>query len=341
MIMKRLMMMAIAVAMVCSCSKEELKVETGEESMLYVSLQPEDGTKAGGASHGVQADDNHIKTLEIFVFRINEGKADDGMLDGYRKFTAEELGTLTNLEIQTTTGKKMIYAVANSHMASWKGINTRKLFEEQTAQLVQDDVRDFIMVGGTQAQLQLASTVSFSIRRMVARVKLNSVKTAFAGGPYEGMSLADVKAYLINVQGSKLMYNGSGNNYAILNNGGYVEDDVNSCAMQGMLYDALASAVTDAGYSTPHYFYCYENAIESEESGSKFTRLVVEGKLDGTTYYYPVILKGVARNSCYSVDITIRRPGSTDPGKDVEKGSLMASIAVEDWKVEDGNEVEF
>ena len=255
MIMKRLMMMAIAVAMVCSCSKEELKVETGEESMLYVSLQPEDGTKAGGASHGVQADDNHIKTLEIFVFRINEGKADDGMLDGYRKFTAEELGTLTNLEIQTTTGKKVIYAVANSHKASWKGINTRKLFEEQTAQLVDDDVKNFIMVGGTTSQLQLATTVSFSIKRLVARVKLNSVKTAFAGGPYEGMSLTDVKAYLINVQASKLMYNGMGDNYAVLNSGRYVEGDANNCTMQGMLYDEVTSSVTDAGYSVPHYFY--------------------------------------------------------------------------------------
>lgn len=341
MIMKRLMMMAVAVVLVCSCSKDELKVESGMESMLYVSLQPEDGTKASGAAHGVQADDNYIQTLEIFVFRINEGKADDGMLDGYRKFTSAELGSLANLEIQTTTGKKMIYAVANSHRASWKGINTRKLFEEQTAQLVQDDVKNFIMVGGTQAQLQLASTVSFAIRRMVARVKLNSVKTAFAGGPYEGMSLTDVKGYLTNVQASKLIHDGSGNNYAILNSGKYVEGDVNSCTMQGMLYDDLAASVTDAGYSNPHYFYCYENTLESEESGGKFTRVVIEGKLNGTTYYYPVILKGVARNSCYSIDITIKRPGSTDPDKDVEKGSLSATIAVEDWKVEGDNKVEF
>lgn len=341
MIMRRLMMLAVAVALVCSCSKEKLDVESGMESMLYVSLQPEDGTKASGAAHGVQTEDNYIQTLEIFVFRINEGKADDGVLDGYRKFTAAELGSLANLEIQTTTGKKMIYAVANSHKSSWKGINTRKLFEEQTARLADDDVKNFIMVGGTTAQLQLATTVSFSIKRMVARVKLNSVKTAFAGGPYEGMSLTDVKAYLINVQASKLIYNGKGDNYEVLNSGRYVEGDANGCTMQGMLYDDVTSSVTDAGYSIPHYFYCYENALESEAAGSKFTRMVVEGKLNGTTYFYPVILKGVARNSCYSVDITIKRPGSTDPGKDVEKGSLMATVTVEDWKVEGDNKVEF
>ncbi len=341
MIMKRLMMMAAALVLVFSCSKEEFNVESGTESMLYVSLKPEDGTKASGGAHGVQAEDNYIQTLEIFVFRINEGKADDGVLDGYRKFTAAELGSLANLEIQTTTGKKMIYAVANSHRASWKGINTRKQFEEQTARLVDDDVKNFIMVGGTTSQLQLATTVSFSIKRLVARVKLNSVKTAFAGGPYEGMQLTDVKAYLINVQASKLIYNGAGDNLAILNSGRYVEGDANSCTMQGMLHDEVTSSVTDAGYSIPHYFYCYENALESEAAGSKFTRMVVEGKLNGTTYYYPVILKGVARNSCYSVDITIKRPGSTDPGKDVEKGSLMATVAVEDWKVESDNKVEF
>ena len=344
--MKRLIMLAAAAALVCSCTKEELNVsvEPGLESVLYVSLGTDGAdevTRASGGGHGVQADDNYIETLEVFVFRINEGKADDGVLDGYRKFTAAELGSLSNLEIQTTTGKKMIYAVANSHRASWKGINTRKLFEEQTALLVNDNVKNFIMVGGSEAQLQLATNVSFTIKRLVARVAVTSIKTAFAGGPYEGMSLSDVKAYLIHVQGSKLIYNGTGDNFVVLNNGKYVEADAKSCAMGGMIYDELGSSVSDAGYKTPHYFYCYENPLEKEQNGNKFTRVGIEAKLNGTTYYYPVVLKGIVRNNCYSVDVTIKRPGSLDPNVDVEKGTLMATVAVQDWKVVSGNNVEF
>lgn len=341
MIMKKMMMLAMAVALVCSCSKEEISVEPGMESMLYVSLVPEDATKASGTGHGVQEDDNHIQTLEIFVFRDNEGKADDGMLDGYRKFTASELTSLKNLEMKTTTGQKVIYVVANSHKENWHGINTRALFEEQTANLVDENVKDFIMVGVVETKLLAISSISVSIKRMVARVKLNSVKTDFAGGPYDGMSLTDVKAYLVNVHSGKMMYDGSANNSPILNKGVYVEADANSCAMPGMLYDELASSVADAGYSTPHYFYCYENPLVEENDDEKFTRVIVEGKLDGVTYYYPVVLRGIARNNSYSVDITIRRPGSIDPGTDVAKTALMSTITVDNWKIQDNNKVEF
>ena len=348
--MKRFVMFIAALALVCSCSKDEMigDVEPGQESVLYLSLAPdskssgsESSTKATGEGHGSQAFDNNIQTLEVFVFRINEGKPDDGVLDGYRKFTGAELGNLTNLEVQTTTGKKMIYAVANSHRVNWKGINTRALFEEQTASLKDEDVKNFMMIGGTEAQLQLASTVSFSIRRLVARIKVNSIKTAFAGGPYEGMPLTDLKAYLINVQASKIIYNGEGENFSILNNGKYVEADSRGCVMTGLIADVIATPVYDDGYSVPHYFYCYENALQSETGGNKFTRIVLEGKLNGITYYYPIPIKGIARNSCYSIDITIKRPGSLDPSTDVEKGTLLATMTVLDWNVMDESNVEF
>ena len=348
--MRRLVMFIAALSILCSCSKDDVieNVEPGMESVLYLSLAPDSkswgggsGTKAVGDGHGSQAYDNNIQTLEVFVFRINEGKPDDGVLDGYRKFTGADLGNLTNLEVQTTTGKKMIYAVANSHRVNWKGINTRALFEEQTASLKDEDVKNFIMIGGTEAQLQLASTVSFTIRRLVARIKVNSIKTAFAGGPYEGMPLTDLKAYLINVQASKFIYNGAGDNFLVLNNGKYVDDDSKGCVMDGLIADAVASPIYDDGYSVPHYFYCYENALESETGGNKFTRIVLEGKLNGTTYYYPIPIKGISRNSCYSIDVTIKRPGSLDPNKDVEKGTLLATMTVLDWDVIDNNNVEF
>ena len=348
--MKKLIMFIAVFAIVCSCSKEEVieNVEPGLESVLYLSLSPDGNsleggtsTKATGDDHGSQVFDNNIQTLEVFVFRINEGYADNGILDGYRKFTGEELESLTNLEVQTTTGKKMIYAIANSHRANWKGINTREIFEEQTASLKDEDVKNFIMIGGIEAQLQLASSVSFTIRRLVSRIKVNSIKTSFAGGPYEGLSLDDPKIYLINVQASKIIYSGAGQNFSILNNRKYVESDSKGCVMPGLISDVIDSPICDDGYSEPHYFYCFENNLETEAGGSKFTRLVIEGKLNGMTYYYPIAIKGLERNSCYSIDVTIKRPGSLDPNKDVEKGTFLATITVLDWNVKDDSNVEF
>lgn len=341
--MKKLIFTLMAAALVCSCSKENLneKMEEMQESVLYVNLKCDGQTKATGDGHGIQADDSYIQTLEVFVFRINEGYPDDGVLDGYRKFTAAELGSLSNLEIETTTGKKMIYAVANAHRANWKGINTRALFEQQTAMLGEENLKNFIMTGGTEAQLQIASTVSFPIKRMVSRVSVNSVKTLFAGGPYEGMKLTDVNAYLIHAQGMKYIYNGSGDNLKIYNKGEYKKDDAEACAMPGMIYDVLDQSITDAGYNVPHYFYCYENAFTQESEGKKFTRVVIEGKLNGVTYYYPIVIRDLKRNCCYSVDVTIKRPGSQNPDSDVEKGTLLATVSVQDWNVLPGTSVEF
>ena len=341
--MKKMLLAMFAAVMFCSCSKENPveAVEPLQESVVYINLKNNLISKATGAGHGVQEDDNTINTLEIFIFRVNEGMADNGVLDGYRKFTAQELGDLTSLEVQTTTGKKMIYAVANAHRTNWQGINTRELFEQQTALLANDNLKDFIMVGGKEAELGLASTVAFTIQRIVARVQVVSLKTAFAGGPYDGMTLKGVKAYLTNVQGEKYIFNGEGNNLTVLNSKKYIEADAAGCTMDGMLYDNVGIDLSDSGYTTGHSFYCFPNNISQESEGYKFTRVVIEGQLNGITYYYPVAVPELERNNCYSLDITIKRPGSLDPDSDVEKGTLLATVSVLDWDIADDNIVEF
>ena len=341
--MKKILLAMCAAVMFCSCSKESPVevVEPLQESVVYINLNNSLISKAVGAGHGVQEDDNTINTLEIFIFRVNPGQTDDGVLDGYRKFTAQELGDLTGLEVQTTTGKKIIYAVANAHRTSWQGINTRTLFEQQTALLANDNLKDFIMTGAKEAELGLASTVAFTISRMVARVQVVSLKTAFAGGPYEGMTLNGVKVYLTNVQGEKYIFNGEGNNLAVLNHKQYVESDAAGCAMNGMLYDNLGIDLSDSGYKTAHSFYCFSNDIADEDEEKRFTRVVVEGELNGKTYYYPISVPELRRNACYTLDITIKRPGSGNPDSDVEKGTLLASVSVLDWDEADHNIVEF
>ena len=341
--MKRLFVIAMMAAMVCSCAKEGMESIGFEsrECTVYISLKNEDGTKASGTGHGIQADDNNINTLEIFIFRVNDGQADDGMLDGYRKFTGSELTSLDDLEVKTTTGKKMIYAVANSHKESWAGIVTRSAFEAETARLSNDDLKNFIMVGSAEEVLQLASRISVSIKRLVARVQVNSVTAAFDGTPYAGCSLQNVKGYLINVQGMKYISNGSGDNLKVLNSKKYVEADVSACTMQGMLYEDIATSIGASVYNTPHYFYCYENNRTEETETDRFTRLVIEAQLNGTTYYYPIAIKELQGNCCYSIDVKIQRPGSLDPDKDLESGIMELEIEVLGWNSLPGSVVEF
>ncbi|MBE6246337.1 MAG: hypothetical protein E7110_02840 [Bacteroidales bacterium] len=328
-----------------SCEKANNSNEM-QESILSINIIPEDQvqSKATGGAHGVQADDNTVQKLEFFVFRA-EG-ADAGMLDAYKMYTAAELTSLSNLEVKTTTGKKHIYAVANSHKSdNWAGVKTLADFKAQIASLQSENNKDFTMTGSLEAVLQTTTSVTFSISRLVSRVQLASVKTQFAGTPWAGSSLTNVKMYLINAAGDKLYHDGSDQpSPTILNTKKVVATDINACTMAGMLYDETATAITDSGYNTTHTFYCYENLLANESADKKFTKLVIQADLNGHTYYYPISINregfgynssvghmGIKRNTTYTINVTILRPGSLDPDTPVEHSTMQATMNVADW----------
>ncbi len=331
--------------MATSCDniiEEETFEQPAQTSSLSVSIVPQ--TKATGTSHGVQTDDNTVHTLEIFVFK-NDG-ADAGVLDTYKKFSEGELPSLANIQVQTTTGSKIIYAVANSHKENWTGINTLAQFKGVLSSLQQENLKSFTMVGSTTSVLQAATSVNIDISRLVARIHLAGIKTAFAGTPYEGCTLKNVKAYLINAMGDIHYADGSSSaKPLILNANKLVTENVAACAMSGMLYDELPQEVGESGYSTSHYFYCYENMLQSESYDNKFTKLVIQADLNGTTYYYPININregfgynssnghaGIKRNTSYSVEVTITRPGSLEPGSILEFGTATAKVNVLNWE---------
>ena len=49
--------------------------------------------------------------------------------------------------------------------------------------------------------------------------------------------------------------------------------------------------------------------------------------------YYPVVLDNAVleRNKTYTVGLTITGPGSSDPDKPVDKGSIAVTISVSGW----------
>ena len=82
--MRKLWVAVMVLAVMAGCSKNESEIEAGNEGecALTVDIAPSPGapagivsggvggsTKAIGAGHGVQDDDNKIQTLEIFVFK--------------------------------------------------------------------------------------------------------------------------------------------------------------------------------------------------------------------------------------------------------------------------------
>lgn len=340
----RKVMGCMAFITLLACTRQRIPVIPGEagekESLLTLTLAGSAESKASGAEHGVQAEDNYINTLEVFIFHTEGSKA--GILDAYKKFTASD--GISNLKIKATTGKKKIYAVVNSHRESWEGIYTLSGFQQERALLQEDNVKDYIMTGEADITLQVATSVTLTVSRLVARICLTGIKSLFRGTPYEGCQLSDVKAYLINVHGVKHIYDGNLSVPVILNRRALKEEDINACAMKGMLCEDIPALKDDTGYTVPHYFYTYENMPETETENNRFTRLVIQADLNGHTYYYPVNInqpgygyavsnnhRGIKRNTSYQINVTILRPGSTDPDKPMEHGALSVNLNVLDW----------
>lgn len=345
---KHIIIAAAAACILASCNKMETDntgKPTVEEATMLLNIESQK-TKASGSGHGSQAGDNTVNTLDVFIFRNNPGQPDDGTLDGYKRFSGAELGDMSALPVKATTGKRTVVAIANAHRENWNGITSLNELKKQETLLKSENTQDFFMSGSKETTLEKVSEISISISRMVARVCLENISVDFTGTPYEGMSLTNVQVYLVNATGNKLAVDGAdGTPRQILNKGEAVPSDIQGCAMSGILQETLKTEISNAKpYSTPHYFYCYENRIDSESEEMKFTRLVVQGDIDGITYYYPVNINqkdfghsestdhfGISRNTSYSLTLTITRPGSTDPDKPVVSGTLHVGITVEDW----------
>ena len=348
------MLACVVVFSAFSCEKSE-DVTTGSEigipegeGKLIVSIatKKEVMTKAS-------ADENGVNLLELFVFR-NEGTG-AGDLDAYKKLEGSDAVSLEDVEIRSTTGKKLVFAVLNSHGTDWTGVKTYAEFQKKLVCLQSEKPGDFAMVGSAEATLQLTTDVSIEVSRLVAKVQLSSIKCDFTGTPYEGATLTDVKAYMINVSACKsFALNANPSTPHVLNSKGYAGADLAGCTDASILYTEVGNSVGASALNVGHNFYCYENVIAQETDTERFTRLVIEGRLNGHRYYYPISInregfgytsendhKGVKRNTAYSIDVTICRPGSTDPDGILEFGDMSATVTIKDWTTVPQAQVQF
>ncbi len=347
-------------ASVASCQKEQIKNNTpseeqAKESALLSIKICTPATKAQGSEHGNSANDAKINTLEILIFNNGAG-AENGLLEVYKNLSGSQLTDLSNIEITATTGAKKIFIIGNSHIGNTlKSITKYSDFEAIESSLLKENTQDFCMTYSSETTLAPVTEITAELTRMVARIKLGTLKTNFTGTSFEGKSLEDVKIYLLNAHSNKLLYNGeaAGSN-SIFNYKRAATSDYESAEMEGILYEEINSPLSPSSEITSRFFYCYENLLASETASDRFTRLVIEGKLNGTTYYYPINInregfgyvettshKGVKRNASYSINCTITGIGSNDPDEIIENSTISVDITVTEWEDVDSAEINF
>ncbi len=343
-----------------SCQKEQIKnniplEEQAKESALLSINICTPATKAQGSEHGNSANDAKINTLEILIFN-NEQGAENGLLEVYKNLSGSQLTDLSNIEITATTGAKKLFIIGNSHIGNTlRSITKYSDFEAIESSLLSENTQDFCMTYSSETTLAPVTEITADLTRLVARVKLGSLKTNFTGTSFEGKSLEDVKIYLLNAHSNKLLYNGNApSNSTIFNYKRAKTSDYESAEMNGILYESISSPLAPLGEITSHYFYCYENLLELETETDRYTRLVIEGKLNGTIYYYPINInregfgyvsttshKGVKRNASYSINCTITGIGSNNPDEIIENSTISVDITVTEWEDVDSAEINF
>ena len=193
-----------------------------------------------------------------------------------------------------------------------------------------EEAGNLLMSGETVICAGEAGPWNIVLEPLLSKVEVLGLSVKLKGG-YTGKSLTGLQAYLINVNGTCQPLRRDGfRPVEILNNGRLRVSDLDRLSSPQLLrLEPRISRQMD-GETTYETFnlYCYPNDVIQESSGSPFTRLVIQGDIDGQTYYYPIPInrpgfgymagkEGICRNVNYVMNIHITGPGSLSPSEDI------------------------
>lgn len=293
------------------------------DTPVTVSVR-EPGINGDGAAVPTRAGDWHlIRRLDLFVFN------DDALrtLDAYTRSYAYTPEAVT---VSSASGEKILVAVAN-HAFPDDFVTTIHNYEDLRRSVVSftgDHPSWPVMSGETCFTAGPGQGCSVTLEPMMSSIEIKSVKS-----PACGPALRNVKVYLTGVGNRAELLRTEGFLPAeTLNNGRLSETDLGRLAYSGMVYKYLGNGKADGNGSSygSAVLYCYPNEAEEESFASPYTRLVIEGMLDGKTCYYPIPInrgsfissgaEGIGRNRRYVFDLTLTRPGTESPDEDVLPG---------------------
>ena len=339
---KTLFIMAAVAAMACSCDKDSdcVPCQDGETmAILNVSLDFEDEPQTRATSYvTAQTYETKVNDVQVLVFDST------GALNAYVDADTKTSG----ITISTTAGSKTVWAVVNGPNLS--SITTMSALQSTAVDLGANSTTEtvgFVMAGSTTCTVgSSATTASISVKRLVARVALQKISNSLPAS-YGALTVNNVT--LINVAGNQNLagtasvstwYNKMGRKDGATATGQIIDGSTYVASHPTLTFKSVGSSVANGGSltpTTPYLFYTYPNSTTTDATGwassftARKTRLVVAATIGGTKYYYPVVIDTPARNTAYTVELTITGPGSTDPDKPVVKGSINASVTVQGW----------
>lgn len=346
--MKKYFLIAAAACMtLAACNKSEtVSLPKGESACARLIL--EDGmTKAGEFQ---TADEAKVTSIQAFVFN-------GGAFDAYANATAAEIAA-KEMKVSCTQGTRDIWVIINA--PSLASITTLSGLKAAVSNLTADNAADkFVMVGKKEGENIVADyATSIAVDRIVSRVRLFQVKRDMSNDALRTVDFEIVRAYMSCVS-DNACYDVFTPTYpsaiSWLN-----ARFANSGAMattNAFVYNRLASSASVANgsiYGTeyvdnttvaPFTFYVYPNQYSVREASAPETydqtKLVVECRIDGQYYTYPIPVGTVSYNKTYDVKLlTITKLGNPSDGDDdveggeddvIERTTATFTVTVSDW----------
>lgn len=280
-----------------------------------------------------QTEETKIRSLDAFVFN------DDALqrIDCYQRL--DEIAG-NELLIASCGGGKIVLLCAN---APWENKGWHDVSSLQKASTMKVNLEDEDKEYPTMSaviRMDAGSQADISLERLTSTIELRSIRCDFTGRTYEGESITEAKAYLTNVNGTCRIAPADDEPIErIINHGSLIPEDMTIFKNFGILKDSLGT-IDISLYFPGTRLLCYPNTSSEESIGTPFTRLVIEGKIQGETWYWPINInrdsgsthEGIERNRRYVYDITIRSKGTKDPDSPIKPEMAETIFKTEKWK---------
>ena len=131
-----------------------------------------------------------------------------------------------------------------------------------------------------------------------------------------------------------------------INNGSLNPLDINGFNDKSLIFRELGPNVGMDPVVTDMEFLCYANPVTEEAFGCPLTRLVIEGKILGKTWYWPIDLcklqeNGIQAGEDYEISLTILRTGTDDPDTPVRLVGGELEMEIVQWKEKENQPIYF
>ena len=265
--------------------------------------------------HPTKAAASAVDRLDIFVFNDDEIRR----LDSYCSVSTPQT---SYIQVNSSAGDKLVVVLANCSDRSftYDEFKTYSALESVIWRLKDEDPTRPVMSGECQISAGAEGYTPVKLTPLLANVCLDFLKCDFTGRGYRSRTLENCSVFLTNLSGSSEILRQDGFRVSELENAGRLDPGY----LASMKHPEMIMRPVTPGQWSPVDLYCYPNDSADDMMGSPPTRMVVQGDIDGTTYYYPVDInregfgytsgpRGLSRNVKYSYSLLITRKGSTDP----------------------------